>query len=517
VSRLWPAEGTIDRLPEEAMALRALEGRLCSVLEGAGYREVVVPLLERDGVWSAADAVRFIDRHGELLGLRPDFTGPVARLVATRLDAVADIRVSYRGTVFRDVNTTSGERRQRQQVGFERFASGEHSEDVEIVATARQALRDVGVDVTVGLGSAAVVHALVPNADVEVRQALDRRDVEGLPEALRPLLDLHGGLDVIDTARRLLPARTHAALDALLAVARHLGPGVVVDLAEVRPWSYYTGVVFAFYADGAARAVAAGGRYDGLTGRFGRARPAVGATFDTDAILALTARAPTTTTSAGPLRIALPKGRIQADILARLGARAPSAAALKTRALVVDGGTVDGADGAWRFLLVKDPDVAAYVERGAADVGVAGLDVLREGQAGGGGDVLEPLVCSFGACRMCLCGRPDFDVRAWSTTRTLRIASKYPRLARAALLARGLPCEIIELKGSVELAVVADLADAIVDLVETGATLRDNGLVVLEELFSSTARAVVNRAAFRRRHDEVRAFLALLSSTPTGS
>jgi ATP phosphoribosyltransferase regulatory subunit len=516
VSRLWPAEGTIDRLPEEAAALRALEGCLASALEAAGYREVVVPLLERDGVWSATDAVRFVDRHGELLGLRPDFTGPVARLVATRLDAVADIRVSYRGTVFRDVDTTSGERRQRQQVGFERFAAGDIAEDVEVIATARQALRDVGVDVTVGLGSAAVVHTLLPDAGIEVRRALDRRDAEGLPAALRPLLELHGGRDVIDTARRVLPERTHAALDALSAIARHLGPGVVVDLAEVRPWSYYTGVVFALYADGAARSVAAGGRYDGLTGRFGRARPAVGATFDTDAILALTSRRSTTpATAPGPLRIALPKGRIQAEILARLGGRAPSPAALKTRALVVDG--ADGGDGAWRFLLVKDPDVAAYVERGAADVGVAGLDVLREGQAGGGGDVLEPLVCDFGACRMCLCGRPGFDARAWSTTRTLRIASKYPRLAREALAARGLPCEIIELKGSVELAVVADLADAIVDLVETGATLRENGLVVLEELFSSTARAVVNRAAFRRRHDEVRAFLALLSSSPPRS
>jgi ATP phosphoribosyltransferase regulatory subunit len=398
-------------------------------------------------------------------------------------------------------------------VGFERFAAGDVAEDVEVIATARQALRDVGVDVTVGLGSAAVVHTLLPDAGVEVRQALDRRDAEGLPAVLRPLLELHGGLDVLDAARRVLPERTHAALDALSAIARHLGPGVVVDLAEVRPWSYYTGVVFALYADGAARAVAAGGRYDGLTGRFGRARPAVGATFDTDAILALTATSATPTrTTPAPLRIALPKGRIQKDILARLGARAPTAEALKTRALVVD-----GADGGWRFLLVKDPDVAAYVERGAADVGVAGLDVLREGQAGGGGDVLEPLVCDFGACRMCLCGRPGFDARAWSTTRTLRIASKYPRLARAALAARGLPCEIIELKGSVELAVVADLADAIVDLVETGATLRENGLVVLEELFSSTARAVVNRAAFRRRHDEVRAFIALLSSAPPRS
>ncbi|MFO0000309.1 MAG: ATP phosphoribosyltransferase regulatory subunit, partial [bacterium] len=127
---------------------------------------------------------------------------------------------------------------------------------------------------------------------------------------LRPLLSLHGEAGVLGRAMDVLPSSTHPALRRLRQIADALGPGVVVDLAEVRPWSYYTGVVFALYADGAARAVAAGGRYDGLTGRFGRARPAVGATFDTDAILALTSRRSTTpATAPGPLRIALPKSR----------------------------------------------------------------------------------------------------------------------------------------------------------------------------------------------------------------
>jgi ATP phosphoribosyltransferase len=93
------------------------------------------------------------------------------------------------------------------------------------------------------------------------------------------------------------------------------------------------------------------------------------------------------------------------------------------------------------------------------------------------------------------------------------VATKYPKLTRQALSARGWPAEVIPLQGSVELAVVTGLADAIVDLVETGATLRENGLVAHEELFVSTARVVVNRAAFRRRGAAVAAFLARLSST----
>ena len=501
VTRFWPAEGTIDRLPDEAAALRAVEARLTAVVEGRGYREIVVPLLERDGVWSAGDAVRFVDRHGQLLGLRPDFTGSVARVVATRLKDVPDVRLSYRGTVFRDIDTTTGNRRQRQQVGFEHFGSGAVDEDIEVVRTACAALAAAvpGRVVTLSLGSAAVVQALAPAAAPEVREALDRRDKTALPTALHPLLDLHGSVDVLTEAKRRLPAATHPALVRLEAIARALDGNVVVDLAELRPWTYYTGFVFALYVDGAARALAAGGRYDELTSRFGAVRPAVGATFDVDTLLSVAVDAQPVGTAhrAGPLRVALPKGRIQKHVLKALGDPFLDA----SRALVID-----GKDGHLRFLLVKDPDVPAYVERGAADVGIVGLDVLREETH----DVLEPLALPFGRCEMCLCSRPDVDLRAIARQRTVRIASKYPALAKEALAARGLPVEVIELKGSVELSVLVDLADAIVDLVETGETLKQNGLVVIERLFESTARVIVNRAAFRSRHDAVKAFLSSL-------
>jgi ATP phosphoribosyltransferase regulatory subunit len=509
MTRLFPADGTVDRLPDEARALRMLEGTLAGVLADHGYDEVVVPLLERDGVWAADDAVRLVDRTGALLGLRPDFTGSIARLVASRWSPAQPAHVSYRGTVFRDVDLHRGERRQRQQVGFERIGAcgtdSDVADDVHVLRCAGRALQALNVDATLTLGSAAVVEALCPQAPPDVRGALDARDATALPPSLRLLLSLHGpAVPTLARARASLPPSTHAALDHLQLIVAQLHDAVVVDLAEVRPWSWYSGAVFSFTVDGVARAVCAGGRYDGVVARFGNARPAVGATFDVDALLERPAAATVTdqAATAGPLRVALPKGRLQRDVLRALGPRAPSADALQSRALVLPGG-----DGSMAFLLVKDPDIAAYVERGVADVGVVGLDVLRER----GGDVLEPLDLPFGRCRLCLCGRPELNVSSISSKRTLRVATKYPKLTRRALAARGLPAEVIPLQGSVELAVVTGLADAIVDLVETGATLRENGLVEHEELFVSTARVVVNRAAFRRRAEAVSTFLAALS------
>jgi ATP phosphoribosyltransferase len=201
------------------------------------------------------------------------------------------------------------------------------------------------------------------------------------------------------------------------------------------------------------------------------------------------------------LRVALPKGRLQRDLLKALGPLGPSEEDLASRALVLPGRT-----GTLSFVLVKDPDVPAYVEHGAADLGVVGLDVLREREA----DVLEPLTTSLGRCRLCICAREETDLAALARSGTLRVATKYRRLASDALMQRGLPAELISLHGSVELAVLVDLADAIVDLVETGNTLKANGLVVKEEIFVSTARAIVNRASWRLKHDEVRAVLARL-------
>lgn len=218
------------------------------------------------------------------------------------------------------------------------------------------------------------------------------------------------------------------------------------------------------------------------------------------------------------LTVALPKGRIQAKALERF-ARAglvPEEEPGSSRKLIVPSST-----GAARFLVLKDGDVPLYVERGAADLGVCGLDQLLES----GADVLAPVDLGYGRCRLCLAAPeaafaqrsgPDEDA-AWRALvdgavpgRSLRVATKYPRLAAKAFARRGVPVDLVRLSGSVELAAVAGLADAIVDLVESGRTLRENGLAVGADLLQVSARLVVNRAAWRLKADELRPVLEAL-------
>jgi ATP phosphoribosyltransferase len=150
-----------------------------------------------------------------------------------------------------------------------------------------------------------------------------------------------------------------------------------------------------------------------------------------------------------------------------------------------------------RFLFVKDMDVPTYVEYGVADCGVAGRDVLLET----GSDVYEPLDLGFGRCRLVV-ARP-VESAGDPRSSTLRVATKYPRVAAAHFLERGISAEVVRLAGSVELAPSLGLADCIVDVVQTGRTLEENGLAPVEDVAPSTARLVVNRASYHSRRDEI--------------
>lgn len=187
------------------------------------------------------------------------------------------------------------------------------------------------------------------------------------------------------------------------------------------------------------------------------------------------------------LTIAIAKGRLQGDALELLARAGVSVGedALKSRRLAVE-----NESGSHRFVFVKPADVTVYVEHGIADCGIVGRDVLLESEA----DVLQPLDLRIGSCRIAVAASSElYGVRAG----VLRVATKYPRVAAAHFGSRGVPVEIIELSGSVELAPVTGLADCIVDLVETGSTLDANGLVVVETITESTARFVVNRASYQ--------------------
>jgi ATP phosphoribosyltransferase len=187
------------------------------------------------------------------------------------------------------------------------------------------------------------------------------------------------------------------------------------------------------------------------------------------------------------LTIAIAKGRLQAEALALLtqaGLRI-SATAESTRRLAIE-----DESGLNRFIFVKPADVPVYVEHGIADCGIVGRDVLLETEA----DVLQPLTLNIGCCRIVVAAPKAIAGNGYGM---LRVATKYPRLAARHFSALGQPVEIIELSGSVELAPVLGLADCIVDLVETGRTLQENGLRIIEVIDESSARLVVNRASYQ--------------------
>jgi ATP phosphoribosyltransferase len=158
----------------------------------------------------------------------------------------------------------------------------------------------------------------------------------------------------------------------------------------------------------------------------------------------------------------------------------------------------DSADGNHRVILVKPIDTPTYVEYGAADAGIAGRDVLLES----GADVLEPLDLGFGRCRLAVAARNG--VSTLDTDRPIvRVATKYPRIALDYFNSRGIPVELIPLSGSIELAPLVGLADRIVDLVETGQTLRDNGMEIVDVIAESSARLLINRASYQTKRLEI--------------
>lgn len=186
------------------------------------------------------------------------------------------------------------------------------------------------------------------------------------------------------------------------------------------------------------------------------------------------------------LRLALAKGRLYEQAVERLAAAGIQVATDAGRKLLIP-----TSEPGLEIIIVKPGDVPVYVESGAADLGVTGTDVLRESDA----DVLEPLDLGFGGCRLVVAAPDGTPYPTLAHGRTPRVATKYPRLARGHFSAMGRAVEVIMVGGSVEVAPLLGLADWIVDLVDTGNTLRANGLTEREIILQSTAVLVANRAS----------------------
>lgn len=203
------------------------------------------------------------------------------------------------------------------------------------------------------------------------------------------------------------------------------------------------------------------------------------------------------------LNVALPKGRLGEkvyDMFARAGFECPSILE-KGRKLIFE-----NPEAGVRYFWVKPSDVAIYVERGAADIGVAGKDILLEYEP----DVYELFDLDIGKCRMAVAAKKGFRD---NTERTLKVATKFSNITRNHYAAIGRDIDIIHLNGSIEIAPILGLSDVIVDIVETGSTLKENDLEVIDTIVPISARLIANKASFKFKSDAIERIMAGLENT----
>jgi ATP phosphoribosyltransferase regulatory subunit len=306
--------------PAETAQRRTVEGKLLSVFQRWGFREIITPTFEYLEVFeppTGSDAdeqiFKFVDRQtGRMLALRVDITPQVARLVATTLrHAPFPLRLAYAATVFRYHEPRAGRQREFRQIGVELIGLDRPEADAEMIAMAVEGCQALGLSAfQIDVGQVEVVRGLLnalqppPPLRPGLISAIHRKDPlelelilkeipadPGLRDAIFALPRLYGGREILDQAARLaLPPASRAALDNLAEVVTilenyGLAGHVILDLAEAHAFEYYTGVVFGAFARGLGYQMASGGRYDQLLGQFGYPCAATGFSFDLERVM----------------------------------------------------------------------------------------------------------------------------------------------------------------------------------------------------------------------------------------
>ncbi len=522
--------GFRDVLADEAARRETASYRVQQLLAENGYVPVETPTLEIMDVMGAGGHIpgtpfKLFDSRGDLLALRPDVTLQIARMCATRLAGQpGPFRFRYQERVFREAEgRPQAEAREMTQVGVELIGEAGAQADAEVVALFAESLLCAGAkDFRISIATVGVLRALLASCGVNgewkegVLSAyhasnfvkLDELTSEGgaraagvppvFASAIRSLSRIRGGREAVERVRELVsPLGCQDGLDDLdrvldMLAEKGLSDRILVDFSVMSSFDYYTGIVFVAFAPALGAPLGSGGRYDNTIGAFGESRPAAGFAFYLDQALAADA-APTedAATNDRPLRIAVPKGSLNPDSIACLKACGFDTTGLADpgRQLIIRNPGVD-------YIIVRPSDAPVFVELGAADCGICGEDSLLEAASG----VVELVDLKFGACRFIVAepeGAAERVAERYRTRGSVRVATKYPRITEAFYAKKGEQVEIVKLHGNIELGPLTGLSERIVDITATGRTLRENNLVVVDEVLSSTARFLANPCSFR--------------------
>ena len=507
-----------------SFALRAL-------YEAAGCRKYHMGRFEEYGLYqenrsflSSEQVITFTDLDGRLLALKPDVTLSIAK---TAQPAPGEtLRYYYHENVYRP-SAESHTFKEISQMGLEMLGAVGEAQVQQAVCLAARSLDALGAEWVLEVSHMGYLFGLfdalgVPDAArAKLLEKLREKNAHelraaagaaGLADAaadiLCSVLNLCGSYaDTLAKAAALCRndamRAAVAELEALAVPLEKAGGVIRLDMTLAGEMEYYNGLVFQGYLKALPRPLLKGGRYDLLMQKFTPGAGAIGFAVYLDELDRLSAPLPPVqknSTDRVMLNVALPKGRLGDkvyDLLAGIGYGCPEDYNA-TRKLVVE-----NPEAGIRYFLVKPSDVAIYVEHGAADVGIVGKDILTEASA----DVYELLDTGLGKCRMCVAAPADYKD---DPSRPVRVATKFVSIAKSYYASMGRDIDIIKLNGSIELAPILGLSDVIVDIVETGTTLRENGLKVVTEFMPISARFIANKASYQFKHAEMDTMLEKL-------
>lgn len=530
--------GFRDILPQEALARERITGTVREIFSSHGYLPVETPLLEERDALERAGRIKgapfqLFDVDGSLLTLRPDLTLPIARMVATRVGAgELPVRLRYAAPVVREESSLKGQPRQFTQLGVELVGEKGAEAEREVVSLLAETLAALDVPAwRIVLGSVTPLKALLaacaPSEEFRTR-ALDlvhasdfvsldelvdkAAETGGLSEpsarALRRIPRLSGGVEVIDELDGLLAEaqvdesrRGISELRRLVSSLQDLFDEgrATFDFSIINSFDYYTGIIFKGYSEGIAASLASGGRYDKVLANLGRdGVAACGFALSLERLQEILGEpgesgvvTPGVRLAERPLRIAVPKGSLLADSI-----RVLEAAGLPVDGLRDPGRQLTIREGDVEYVIVRAQDAPAFVGHGGCDCGICGRDSLVEADM----DVLQLVDLGYGGCRFVVAeprSKKGVAERNYAWRGTVRVATKYPRITQAYYDSIGQQVDIVTLHGNIELGPIVGMTDRIVDITATGTTLRENDLVIVDEVMECTARFFAGPAAYR--------------------
>lgn len=471
------------------------------------------------------NVITFTGAGGKLMALKPDVTLSIIKNSKDEPDALQ--KVFYSENVYR-YSKEAGTFKEIMQIGAETFGTVDLDTVADTILIAAESLKFLTDNFIIAISNLDIIKYLVSeitdNADTAEKLlfAVSKKDNAYLSQfnsnvaemaLLCRLVDVHDSVkSVISKLKPIFrevndTAQCKDFIELLNALSKsEFADKIFVDFSVTDDMNYYNGTVFKGYVNGVAGATLSGGQYDKLMKKMGKRSKAVGFAIYTDKLEGIDGNRDNITADKDFVNIAIPKGRLGEkvfEILTSTGINCPTDINDNRKLIFED------KDSRVRFFWVKPTDVAKYVEKGAADIGVAGKDILLEYEP----DVYELCDLKIGVCKMAVAAPKGF---CKDTDKTLRVATKFENIATRYYQNLGKEIEVIHLNGSIEVAPILGLSDVIVDIVETGKTLKENNLEVIDDVLQISARLIANKTSFKFKNDMISQLVMKISAVTEG-